>query len=150
MSLTGYLFATAVASASVPKDFGTFAESIALVESGMNYKAKGDNGKAIGAWQMHREALTDANDWLIRNKLPAVSQDQMKTPEGQKMAAYAYLLLCKERMEKEGHKPDLGDIYLCYAMGFQGYKDCKFDKKLVPLSKKEAMERVMNLTHKRK
>lgn len=150
MSLTGYIFATALATASVPKHFGTFADCIALVESGRNYKAKGDNGKAIGAWQMHREALSDANDWLIRNRLPAVKPDQLKEEEGQKMAAYAYLMLCKERMEKEGHKPDLGDIYLCYAMGFQGYKNCKFDKELVPLAKKEAMQRVLTLTHQRK
>jgi hypothetical protein len=150
MSLTGYIFATAVAAASVPKDFGTFAECIALVESGGNYKAKGDNGKAFGAWQMHREAINDANDWLLRNRLPVVKPDGLKEREGQKMLAYAYLMLCKERMEKEGLKPDLGDIYLCYAMGFQGYKNCKFDKELVPLAKKDAMQRVLNLTNQRK
>jgi len=146
MSIAAYVFNEK--NSKVDSNMLVFMHAVALVESGNNPKALGDNGKAAGAWQMHEAAILDANEWLAKNAMPVQRREDFKNIEVQRMLAYAYFHLCRERMLEAGHKPDFGDIYLCFAMGFQGYKECSFSKEAVPKRKKEDMNRVLNTYEK--
>ena len=148
MSLAGYVFATS--NIQIPKDFGHFMDAVALVESGNNPKALGDNGKAWGAWQMHKAAIQDANDWLKANRMPQQEGADLKTYEGQKFLAYAYMLLCKERLERSNVEATYERLYICFAYGFQAFKEKEFETEKVPKRKQEDLQRVMNLYNQRK
>lgn len=148
MSLAAYVFAKHNLDTS--REMLAFMDAVALVESGNNPKALGDDGKAYGAWQMHKAAMQDANEWLAKNGLPVQRQEDIKNIEVQRMLAYAYFHLCKERLSSVGLDADYGDIYLAFAMGFQGYKNHGFSKEAVPKRKKDDMNRVLNIYNQRK
>jgi len=146
MSIAAYVFNEK--NSKVDSGMLAFMDAVALVESGNNPKALGDDGKAAGAWQMHQAAIIDSNEWLAKNGLPVQRREDFKNIEVQRMLAYAYFHLCRERMLEAGHKPDFGDVYLCFAMGFQGFKNHGFSKEAVPKRKKDDMNRVLNIYNK--
>jgi len=49
-------------------DYQKFLNSIKMVESGGNAKAIGDGGKAVGAYQIHKEYFQDAQEYDKKNK----------------------------------------------------------------------------------
>ena len=122
------------------------ALSIAQVESGMDHMAIGDNGRALGAWQMHKAAWTDGNLQLKkegRNQYPR--EDYYKPKEGLAVAL-AYLRLCGIRMRAAGlSNPSPQQYYLCFSMGFQAFKEAGFDQDKCPKSKVDAAIRVGNI-----
>lgn len=102
-----------------------FLQALALVESGANHKAVGDNQRAVGAWQMHYAAWIDSNNWLRRNGRKTWSRSQWRNPEAQRETAYAYLQVCKERLQAGGHKVTPTELAYVWNMGFGNYDEMR-------------------------
>lgn len=122
------------------------AISIAQVESGLDHMAVGDNGRALGAWQMHKDAWIDANRQLKKEGQPMCARGDYYKPKESLAIAQAYLRLCGARMREAGiSNPSPKQYYLCFSMGFQAFKDAGFDPKRCPKYKVDAATRVANL-----
>jgi len=120
--------------------------AIGAVESGMNYAAVGDAGKAVGAWQVHVAAWITANQWRERHGLPKISRKEWRVPENQRGIALAYVTWCKERLVDDGIlKPTPEQIYLAFTMGFSGAKSVGHSLVTAPKAKADAAERVGNI-----
>ena len=119
---------------------------VASVESGMNFSATGDGGKAVGAWQMHLVAWITANQWRTANGLATIKRSEWKHPENQRAMAISYLNWCKEQLQKNGIKePSVEQIYMAYGWGFSNFKDSGFNMDSAPAHKRDAAQRVGNI-----
>ena len=120
--------------------------SIGAVETGMDYTAIGDNGKARGAYQMHRSAWVDGCTQLMREGKPAYSYDDWKYATIQDTVALALLRSIRGRLASKGIKnPTPEQIALCWNMGFSAASRINFDH---TRAKGDYAERVGNLTRK--
>lgn len=119
---------------------------IGQVESGMDFAAKGDRGKALGAWQMHPEAWITANQWLRRNHLPTVSRKDWMPHDNQRAVALAYVKWCHGCIQGDGiDRPTPEQVYLAFSMGYSAAKAAGHSLVKAPKAKAEAAERVGNL-----
>lgn len=121
-------------------------EAIGHVESGMNYEAVGDSGKAKGAYQLHEAAWKDAQAYYkgLGVKLPAYRF--WRHPGYQFTAICGYLKVCHNRMVDAGVKnPNPRQIYLCFSMGFAAFKEIGFNPESAPASKLSSANRVLNI-----
>jgi hypothetical protein len=119
-----------------------YLQALALVESGGNFKITGDRGYARGGFQMHRAAWIDAQDFQRKRGARVWLWSDWQNPTAQREMALAYLKVCAKRLEGEGVTVDPVNLYLCYGMGFQGFKNSSFDRSKVPPAKLNAAERV--------
>jgi len=120
--------------------------AIGAVESGMNYAAVGDGGKALGAWQVHVPAWITANHWREKHGLPKVPRKDWRVPENQRSIAVAYVTWCRERIVEDGIvSPSPEQIYLAYSMGYTAAKAAGHSLVNAPKAKAEAAERVGNI-----
>lgn len=118
-------------------------QAIALVESGANPNAIGDNGNARGAWQMHRAAWVDANRYRKIKGLKSYGWTMWPEVEAQRESALGYIWLLQDRFASDGvDNPDPRSLYLAYSMGYVGYKRAKGNE---PVSKLDAAARVDNI-----
>jgi len=149
VSITATLAMTLAAMTPADRERAEYvilANSIAAVESGMNYEAIGDGGKAVGAWQMHVAAWITANQWRKAQGLETIRRTDWKNKENQRAMAVAYLCWCKEQLRKAGIKePTIEQVYIAYGWGFGNYKDSGFNMDLAPAHKRDAAERVANI-----
>ena len=121
-------------------------EAVAQVESGMNHYAVGDGGAAVGAWQMHPGAWIDGNRQLKKEGQKMYPRGDYMNPKASRSVASAYLRLCGARLREAGIKnPSPQQYYLCFTMGFQGFKDAGFDPVRCPKYKVDAAIRVASL-----
>jgi hypothetical protein len=122
------------------------ANAIAQVETGEDYTAIGDRGKAVGAYQMHRSAWVDGCTQLMREGKPAYSYNDWKNPEVQDTVALALLRSLRGRLMSKGIKdPTPEQIALCWNMGFTAASRIGFDHRR---AKSDYAERVGNLVRK--
>lgn len=122
------------------------AEAVGMVESGMNHKAVGDGGMAVGAWQMHPAAWIDANAQLKKEGQRQYPRGDYQNPRASRAVAMAYLRLCGARMRAAGlENPTPIQYYLCFSMGFKAFKDAGFDPVKCPAKKVDAAVRVNNI-----
>lgn len=120
--------------------------AIGAVESGMNYAAVGDGGKAVGAWQVHVAAWITANQWREKQGMPKVSRKEWRVPENQRAIAVAYVSWCRERLVDDGIlNPTPEQIYLAYSMGYSAAKAIGHSLVTAPKAKADAAERVGNI-----
>lgn len=126
--------------------FEVLVDSIAIVESGYNHRAVGDNGRARGAWQMWQAAWIDGNAQLKKEKKKTYPYGDYQNFSASYNVASAYLRLCRERMLAAGlADPSPEQYYLCFSMGFSAFKDAGFDPARCPAKKVDAADRVRNL-----
>ena len=126
-----------------------FAEAVAHVESGKDYAAVGDGGKARGAWQMHEAAWKDAQDYYAKSGTKIPSYRSWRKPEAQSYAFHGFVRSCRDRMIAAGvANPDVRQMYLCFAMGFQAFKEIGFDPAKAPAAKVDAANRVLSIFQK--
>ena len=126
--------------------FQVLVDSIALVESGYNNRAVGDNGRARGAWQMWLPAWLDANRQLKKEGRRTYPYGDWQNAWAQGEVASAYLRLCRERLQGAGvADPSPEQYYLCFSMGFAAFKAVGFDPAKCPAKKLDAATRVRNL-----
>lgn len=120
--------------------------AIGAVESGMDYAAVGDGGKALGAWQIHVPAWITANHWREKQGMPKVPRKDWRVPENQRAIAFAYVSWCRERIMEDGIiAPTPEQIYLAYSMGYAAAKAAGHTLVNAPKAKAEAAERVGNI-----
>jgi hypothetical protein len=120
--------------------------AIGQVETGQNYSAVGDNGKALGAYQLHRSAWIDGSTQLLREGKKAISYDDWKYATNQDIVALALLRSLRGRLASKGiTDPTPEQIALCWNMGFTAASRINFD---YTRAKSDYAERVGNLTRK--
>ena len=120
--------------------------AIGQVETGMDYTAVGDNGKARGAYQLHRSAWVDGCTQLMREGKLAFSYDDWKYPTNQDTVALALLRSIRGRLVSKGiTDPTAEQLALCWNMGFTAASRINFDCKR---AKSDYAQRVGNLANK--
>jgi hypothetical protein len=120
--------------------------AIGQVETGMDYNAVGDNGKALGAYQLHRSAWIDGSTQLMREGKKAISYDDWKYPTNQDTVALALLRSLRGRLASKGiTDPTAEQLALCWNMGFTSASRINFDCKR---AKSDYAQRVGNLATK--
>lgn len=147
--LSVFLSAAALSACPPGMDTREFADlrmlqAVALVESGANPKAIGDGGRAKGAWQMHQAAWTDAYTWQRDHGGKAWPFSAWQSVAAQRTMALAYLKLCQWRLITLGgiERPTVRQVYLCFAMGYQGFKAIGFDPEKAGEAKRDSADRV--------
>ena len=120
--------------------------AIGLVETGQNYKAVGDNGKALGAYQLHRSAWVDGCTQLLREGKETYAYSEWTDADKQDTVALALIRSLRDRLAFKGIKnPTAEQIALCWNMGFTAASRINFDCKR---AKTDYAVRVGNLTAK--
>jgi hypothetical protein len=137
------LFATSLFGISTEAktiDMTDFMDRLAIIESNGNYKAVGDNGKAIGMYQMHEEAYKDALAYVrikgdgIHELLHAAKRGKdwkkdLADPDYARYFAVAYVHIIVDRLIKDKQEVTPLKIYMCYNMGYRQAKSYGFDPK---------------------
>jgi len=120
--------------------------AIGQVETGMDYTAIGDNGKARGCYQLHRSAWIDGCTQLMREGKPAYSYNDWADADTQDTVALALLRSIRGRLASKGIKdPSPEQLALCWNMGFTAASRIAFDHRR---AKTDYAERVGNLVRK--
>jgi len=120
--------------------------AIGQVETGMDYTAIGDNGKARGCYQLHRSAWIDGCTQLMREGKPAYSYDDWKYATIQDTVALALLRSIRGRLASKGiTDPSAEQLAICWNMGFTAASRINFDCKR---AKSDYAQRVGNLVNK--
>jgi hypothetical protein len=141
------MLAIALASMTPPEreaaELMILTNTIGQIESGGNYKAVGDRGAALGAWQMHIAAWIMANQWREAHGLSKIKRSLWQVPDNQRAIAFAYVNWCRERLLADGIKhPSPEQIYLAFAMGPTAFADIAHSLVRAPDKKRDAAERV--------
>ena len=137
---------TLIANYAYAFDDVAILSAIGQVETGEDYTAIGDNGKARGAYQLHRSGWIDGCTQLMREGKPAYSYDQWKDASTQDTVALALLRSIRGRLISKGiTNPTPEQLALCWNMGFTAASRIGFDHRR---AKSDYAERVGNLTRK--
>jgi len=92
--------------------------AIGMVESGMNHRAVGDGGRALGAYQMHPEAWQDANAHLKSQGRRTYKRNAWRDAAVQKHMASAYLEVIRTRLHRAGYlSPSPAQLAACWNLG---------------------------------
>ena len=120
--------------------------AVGMVESGMDHRAVGDSGRALGAWQVWSCAWDTANEWRVKHRMTPVSRWRWRDPAAQRDIAFALLSWHRERLIENGVlRPTVQQLYLSYAMGHAAFKRIGYNPLLAPAAKRDAALRVQNL-----
>lgn len=112
------------ASAILHADDSKLLRAISSVESNHDFKAIGDNGKALGAWQMHAAAWDEANRLIVSRGGPYTPRSKWRDGEAQRRIAEAYMQLIRQRLAKAGvANPTDAQLALCWNCGVRGALD---------------------------
>ena len=146
MKLMSLIAFTLIANYAHAFDDVAIASAIAQVETGEDYNAIGDNGKALGAYQLHRSAWIDGCTQLLREGKKAISYDDWKYATNQDTVALALLRSLRGRLASKGiTDPTPEQLALCWNMGFTSASRINFD---VTRAKTDYATRVANLASK--
>jgi hypothetical protein len=112
-----------------------FIDRVAIIESNFNYNAKGDNGKALGAWQMHQPAWREACVYLANKGIARESwldfadchKKFYNDSTLSRLVCKAYFEILEKQMQRRKIKVTPIALYMAYNMGFQGAYDKSFD-----------------------
>lgn len=122
-----------------------FLDKVAMIESNFNFNAKGDNGKALGAWQLHQPAWDDScnymkfcrpNDEEIIDVMKTNYKKWAFDPVVSRSVARQYFLLLEDKMRKQKVKVTPISLYMAYNMGYSGASKWDFDHKSLWLDSK--------------
>lgn len=144
--LASILFTAPAATAgAVQVEWRHLVDAVAQVESGGDHQARGDRGRAAGAWQLHREAWADVS--AMRRKAAYRTHTYAKWATDPGIArAYAsdYLALLAGRLgQRYGRPPSCAEIYAAYNLGLTKFVQ-RYGARLadVPASVKTACNRL--------
>jgi len=122
-----------------------FLDRLAIIESGKNAKAVGDNGFSKGMYQISYSAYRESLAYMklgfydTSNKLNAIIirgsmncqnygwEEYCMNADTARLVAKAYCELCIVRLKKNGVTPTAMNIYMCYNMGYSEAKRHFFD-----------------------
>ena len=101
--------------------------AIAAVESGHNHRAVGDRGHALGAWQMHDIAWTDANNHRRRAGVLQHPRSSWRDPHVQQEMAASFLRLIRQRFAAHGiASPTVEQIAVVWNRGWDAARRTGF------------------------
>ena len=123
---------------------GKLLDAVAFVESNGNPRAVGDQGKANGAFQMHKPAWADCSRWLKANGFKATPYAQgANDPAISRIYARTYLAMIHGQLAKRmGREPSAGELYAAYNMGVGGFAKRGFDVRRVPATTQRAITKL--------
>jgi hypothetical protein len=108
-------------------------DKFAIIESNYNHEAVGDGGRALGAWQMHKEAVYESLSNIYRktgNDFRSVGMGWKKStmfdPTQSRMIARGYMLILEEQMHKLKVEVTPIKLYMAWNMGFSGARSYRF------------------------
>lgn len=107
---------------------------IATIESNGNPNAVGDNGNAIGMYQIHKSAYEDACAYLKTNhpeeydylKIGNFKKDCLD-PDKARILCLSYLEVLKTIMIRNGDEVNKYTLYVAYNRGYNGAKAIGFN-----------------------
>jgi hypothetical protein len=110
--------APAATAGAVNVDWWRFVDCVAQIESGGDHRARGDRGRAAGAWQLHREAWADVSAIRRKAKWQTYPYSQAHIPEIARSYAGDYLALLAARLSNHYRRPaSCAEIYAAYNLG---------------------------------
>lgn len=120
------------------------AESIAFAESCGDYRAVGDDGVAYGAYQMHKVAWDDCNEFRRKHKMAVIPWYNKRYKGAQDIMAMTYIELIKRRFIADHNRTPLPkEVYMAYTMGYEGAKSINFEILKAPAVKQRGVLRFM-------
>lgn len=127
----------------------------AMIESNFNYDAVGDGGKAIGAWQMHKDAWFDGCMWLANNTNERSAwtyyakehKEKAFEPATSRSVACAYLKILERQMRKDKIDVTPIKLYMAWNMGLSGAREFHFiyDTLTLPRSRRSILARANHI-----
>ena len=131
---SGLLFAALLAvgvmrptTLAAARDDARILHAIGMVESGMDHRAVGDRGHALGAWQMHDIAWTDANNHRRRVGILQHSRSSWRDPQVQEEMAASFLRLIRQRFAARGiASPTVEQIAVVWNRGWDAARRTGF------------------------
>lgn len=112
------VFAAMLSHAALAVTDAKLLNAIGMVESGMNHRAVGDGGRALGAYQMHPEAWHDANNFLAAKGMATWPRSAWRDARVQRIMADAYLSVIRKRLRGMGYlNPTPAQLALCWNFG---------------------------------
>lgn len=113
----------------------TWVDAVEKLES--NHRAVyGDHGKAAGSFQFHREAWTDCSKVRREAGLPAYSYALAMNPTVGREYARTWLAFLKATLTQHlGRPAHLGEVWLAYNLGLEGFRRYDYKWHLVPQDK---------------
>jgi len=123
---------------------GKLLAAVAFVESNGNHRAVGDQGKANGAFQLHRPAWTDAGKWLKANGYKTTTYTKgVNDPSVAAIYARTYLAMIHGQLAKRmKREPTAGELYAAYNMGVGGFARRGFDVRRTPATTRRAITKL--------
>ena len=123
-----------------------FVDAVAQIESSGRSQVVGDNGLAVGMFQMHREAWEQVSSMRAKKKLPTYDYALAKNPVISHIYAKAYLDWIEGRLAKTfGRQPEPWEIYAGYNRGLGGFADAGHDFDNLPKHTQRACSRLSSL-----
>ena len=122
----------------------TLLEAVAEVESSGGRYLVGDNGRARGAWQMHRRAWADVNGSLP--KAARKDYQEVRNPITAKQFAQRYLAILEKEMRLDGVLVTARHLYAAYNLGLENFRLRGYDLRRCPVTTRRQAERVFDLT----
>ena len=119
----------------------SYLDKVAMIESSNNPKAIGDDGKARGAFQIHKAAWQEA-----QKKNPSIGDYESGSfnTQSSRLAAKTYLTILSARFEKRtGRKPSDAELYAVWNCGLGSFfSKHKGDLNKVPITTKKAISKL--------
>ncbi|HEY0550592.1 MAG TPA: transglycosylase SLT domain-containing protein [Verrucomicrobiae bacterium] len=96
-----------------------FVEAVAQIESNTGRFTVGDDGRAIGWWQMHEPAWQDTSAFRAGRHLPTWEYDQAQNPKIARLYARDYLTMMENQIRAATkEEPSAEIVYAAYNVGF--------------------------------
>lgn len=113
--------------------------ALAQVESAGGKYVVGDNGRALGAFQMHRASWKEVSEYRAKKGLRTWPYSYALHAEVGKAYARDYLTIQHKRLAQVfGRPPTPSELYAAYNLGFEGFKRAGFDMRRTPSSTRRA------------
>lgn len=116
-------------------------DAVAQTESNFKHESVGDNGRAIGAWQVWESAWKTANDFRASHNQTRINR-RTATPAQHREIARWLLAWHMDRLSASGVALTPQHVYLSYSMGFAGFKAIGFNPNNAPPVKQRALNRL--------
>lgn len=125
---------------------GKLIHAVALVESGNNPRAVGDQGRANGAFQMWKPAWADCSRWLERNGFKSTPYEKgVNDPNVSHQYCKIYLSILHRQLARALDRDvTAADLYCAYNLGFAGYRKRGFDLARCPGITQRAVAKLYN------
>ena len=94
-------------------------EAVAQIESSGGRFTIGDDGRAVGWWQMHEPAWQDTSAFRSERGLPTYDYEHARNPKIARLYARDYLTLLESQIRAATRKePSAEIVYAAYNVGF--------------------------------